>query len=111
MSSYNEDIYFLISWSMNMPQIRQEEVERTTVYLTPRNRQRLADLRRGEKTKVLNEALDRVFSEGEERKEFLKFLESAKNFSRVKPNMPSEQVLRMLRDGQEEELDQLTRRS
>lgn len=54
---------------MAMLQTEQKKVERSTVYLTPRNKQRLAALRRGEET-----------------------------------------MLRMIREGRTEELEQLTQK-
>ena len=50
--------------------LENQNVERTTVYLTPRNKQRLAQLRRGEKTRAINAALDHAFEAQERQRAF-----------------------------------------
>lgn len=87
-----------------MPQIGHEEVERTTVYLTPRNRQRLSELRRGEKTKKINEALDRAFEAEERDQAFESFMQEIDRVEAVKPVMPVEDALRLLREGRDHDV-------
>ena len=81
--------------------------ERVTVYLTPRNRQRLAGLQRGEKMKKLNEALDFAFEKDERRKAFDSFMESVSKVKPVIPLMASDEIVRMLRDGKDADLADL----
>ena len=81
--------------------------ERVTVYLTPQNRQRLASLKRGEKMKKLNEALDFAFEKEERRKAFDGFMESLKAVDPATPIMPSDEIVRMLREGRDGDLADL----
>lgn len=85
------------------------QAERTTVYITPQNRAYLASFRRGEKTRKLNEALD-AQREAEERREagerFLAMLDSIEPVPAV---MPSEDIVRLLREGREDELHDIIR--
>ncbi len=73
----------------------REQVERATVYLTPRNKKRLAKLRRGEKTRKLNEALDNAFRQDEKKQAFENLMDSIADIEPVKPKISSSQVLRM----------------
>lgn len=90
--------------AMSMPQIGQEEVERTTVYLTARNRQRLSELRRGEKTKKINEALDRAFEEAEREQAFETFMQELEGIETVTPVMSSVDAVRLLREGRDHDV-------
>lgn len=87
-----------------MPVMEQEAVERTTVYLTSQNRQRLRDLRRGEKTKKINEALDRIFAEEEKKRAFEEFMQEFDALEPVVPSMPSVQATRLLRTGRDHDV-------
>jgi uncharacterized membrane protein YqiK len=89
---------------MNMAQTAQEEVERTTVYLTARNKQRLKGLRRGEKTKKLNEALNKAFEGVEREKAFEAFMYELDSIELVKPVMSSIEAIRLLREGRDHEV-------
>lgn len=92
-----------------MPQIGQEEVERTTVYLTARNRQRLSELRRGEKTKKINEALDRAFEEAEREQAFETFMQELESIEAVTPVMSSVDAVRLLREGRDHDVTDKSR--
>ena len=87
-----------------MPQLAEQQVERTTVYLTPLNRTRLSALRRGEKNKKINEALDRAFEEEERQKAFESFMAEVEAIDPVTPVMPSVEAVRMLREGRDHEV-------
>jgi hypothetical protein len=89
---------------MNMPRVGQEEVERTTVYLTPRNRQRLGMLRRGEKTRRINEALNRSFEEDEREEAFDVFMQELDAIEPVKPVASSTDAIRDLREGRDHQV-------
>ena len=81
-----------------MPTAKPKELERATVYLTPKNKHRLATLRRGEKTKTLNEALNHVFAEQERREAFKDFMASVQQITPVKPIVSSAEALRRIRE-------------
>ena len=82
----------------------REQVERVTVYLTPKNKQRLAQLRRGEKTKKLNEALDRAFADDEKDQAFEAFMDRLEKVKPVEPSVSSVDAVRMLREGRDHAL-------
>ena len=79
----------------------REPVERVTVYLTPQNRKRLANLRRGEKTRTVNEALNRVFEREEKQRHFEELMDSVRNTKPVTPFISGVDTIRMLREGRD----------
>ena len=82
----------------------REPVERVTVYLTPQNRKRLANLRRGEKTKTVNEALNRVFEREEKQHHFEEFMNTVKRVKPVTPLVSGIDTVRMLREGRDHDV-------
>ncbi len=89
---------------MTMAEATRDQVERATVYLTPRNKERLGKLRRGEKTRKLNEALDRAFAMEEREQAFEVFMEGLDQVEPVRPIRSSAETLRMLREGRDHEV-------
>ena len=82
-----------------MPAPKSEApMSRMSIYITEPNRRRLAAIPRGQKTELVNEALDKVLSDIEKRKNFDKFLEDARNFPRVKYKKSSEEMIREVRE-------------
>ncbi|MEM6406089.1 MAG: hypothetical protein AAF669_05820 [Pseudomonadota bacterium] len=79
----------------------REPVERVTVYLTPQNRRRLANLRRGEKTKTVNEALNYVFEREEKQRYFEEFMDTVRNTKPVTPLVSGVNTIRRLREGRD----------
>ena len=82
----------------------REPVERVTVYLTPQNRKRLASLRGEEKTKTLNEALNRVFEREEKQHHFEEFMNTVKNVKPVTPLASGVDTVRMLREDRDHDV-------
>jgi hypothetical protein len=82
----------------------REPVERVTVYLTPQNRRRLANLQRGEKTKTINEALNHVFEQEEKQRYFEEFMNTVKNTQPVTPLVSGVDTVRMLREGRDHDI-------
>lgn len=99
MYSYNEDIYYSINEAMIMAEAIREQVERVTVYLTPQNKQRLASLRRGQKTKKLNEVLNQAFEVEDRKNAFEEFMQEVGTIEPVEPIMSSIETVRKLRAG------------
>lgn len=87
-----------------MAEAARDNLERVTLYLTPQNKQRLAQLRRGEKNKKLNEALDRAFAIEEREASFEKFMAQIDGIAPAKPNQPTAETLRMLREGRDHDV-------
>jgi len=83
---------------------RRELVERVTVYLTSRNRKRLANLRRGEKTKTINAALDHAFEKAEKQHYFAEFMGNIKQIKPMAPLISSIDATRNLRDGRDHDI-------
>ena len=73
-------------------------MSRMSIYISEENRRRLDEVPRGEKTELVNRALDGVLSDLEKQRNFDKFLEMARNFPRVKANKSVEEMLRELRE-------------
>ena len=94
---------------MKMPEAIREQMERVTVYLTPQNKQRLAQLRRGDKTRKLNEALDRAFAMEERAAAFESFMAKVEDIIPAKPVQPSEDSIRALREGRDHEVADLSK--
>ncbi len=78
--------------------IDKQEKTRTSVYITEENRRRLAKIPRGEKTRLINEALDDALTELDRKVAYGKFVESLKTLKRVKSKKTSEELVRELRE-------------
>ena len=89
---------------VSMPELAKHEVERTTVYLTPLNRLRLSALRRGEKSKKINDALNRAFEEEERKAAFEAFMANLNAVEARESVMPSIEAVRLLRKGKDHEV-------
>ena len=90
---------------MSVAQKESNEAVRTTLYLTQSNKQWLNRQPRGQRTDIVNKAIAKVQEEKEiesKKQDLLKFM---KNIKPVKSLMPSEKIIRMIRDGREDELD------
>jgi hypothetical protein len=77
---------------------RKSAMSRMSIYISESNRRRLDGIPRGEKTELVNKALDQALSEIERQKNFDTFLEMARNFPRIKMKKSSEDMLRELRE-------------
>ncbi len=77
---------------------RKPAMSRMSIYISEENRRRLDAVPRGEKTELVNKALDGVLSDLEKRRNFDAFLEMARNFPRVKAKKSVEEMLRELRE-------------
>jgi len=77
---------------------------RTTLYLTQENRARLNRIPRGKKTELMNKAIANALEELEREENSKKFLEMIAEIEPVKPKYSSEEMVRMLREGREQEL-------
>ena len=87
-----------------MADAKRDAVERATVYLTLQNKERLARLRRGEKTRKLNEALDLAFAMEERERAFEAFMRDLDRVEPVQPVQSSIETLRTLREGRDHEV-------
>lgn len=87
-----------------MTQPKEAVVERATVYLTPRNKERLARLPRGEKARKLNEALDLAFAMEEQERAFDAFMRGLDQVEPVEPVEASIEALHKLRDGRDHDV-------
>lgn len=79
---------------------------RTTLYLTENNKKWLETQPRGQRTQIINEAIKRIKEEEEGKAKKHKLLKFIENIKPIKSLIPSEKMIRMIRDGKEEELDQ-----
>jgi hypothetical protein len=77
---------------------------RTTLYLTQENRERLDRIPRGQKTALMNKAIANALEEIEREENAQKFLKMLEAIQPVKTEYSSEQMVRMLREGKEQEL-------
>lgn len=77
---------------------REAPMTRMSIYISEANRRRLDTIPRGEKTELVNKALDDALSEIERLKNFDEFLEMARNFPRIKARKSGEEMLRELRE-------------
>ncbi|ASF45376.1 hypothetical protein [Methylovulum psychrotolerans] len=77
---------------------------RTTLYLTQENRERLDRIPRGQKTALMNKAIANALEEIEREENAQKFLKMLATIQPVKTEYSSEQMVRMLREGKEQEL-------
>ena len=76
-----------------------KENERTTVYLTSINKKRFASLNRGEKMRLLNEAIDQIFAKTERSKAFKNFSTLVAAVQPVDPLVPSDEAVDRARSG------------
>lgn len=77
---------------------------RTTLYLTQENRKRLDRIPRGQKTDLMNKAIAKVLEELEREENAQKFIKMLATIEPVKAKYSSEEMVRMLREGKEQEL-------
>lgn len=77
---------------------REAAMSRMSIYISESNRRRLDAIPRGEKTELVNKALDEALSEIEKQKNFDDFLRMVKAIKPVKMHKNSEEVLRELRE-------------
>lgn len=76
-----------------------KEYERTTVYLTTSNKKRFASLNRGEKMRLLNEAIDQIFAKAERSRAFKNFSALVATVQPVDPVVPSDEAVARARSG------------
>jgi len=77
---------------------------RTTLYLTQDNRKKLDRIPRGQKTDLMNRAIAKVLEELEREENANQFLNMLANIKPVKADYSSVEMVRMLREGKEQEL-------
>lgn len=77
---------------------------RMTLYLTQENKERLDRIPRGQKTDLMNKAIANALEEIEREENGQKFLKMLASIKPVKSEYSSEQMVRMLREGKEQEL-------
>jgi hypothetical protein len=86
-----------MSYMGKIDDIDKQEKTRTSIYITEANRKRLAKVPRGQKTKLINKALDKVLSELERKAAMAEFIERAKTTKKVKSTRSSEDMIYELR--------------
>ena len=74
---------------------------RTTLYLTPENKQGLDRIPRGQKTALMNRAIANALKELEKKENSKKFIEMITQISPVKTELSSEVMVQNLREGKE----------
>lgn len=77
---------------------------RTTLYLTQENRKRLDRIPKGQKTDLMNRAIAKALEELEREENANKFLNMVASIKPVKTKYSSEEMVRMLREGKEQQL-------
>lgn len=77
---------------------------RTTLYLTQENKRRLDRIPRGQKTALMNKAIANALIELERQENAQKFLTLIATIQPVKTTYSSEEMVRMLREGKEQDL-------
>jgi hypothetical protein len=77
---------------------------RTTLYLTQENRQRLDRIPRGQKTALMNRAIANALEELEREENAQKFLNMLEAIQPVTTAYSSQEMVRMLREGNEQAL-------
>ena len=77
---------------------------RTTLYLTQENKRRLDRIPRGQKTTLMNKAIADALAELERKENAQKFLTMLATIQPVKTAYSSEEMVRMLREGKEQQL-------
>ena len=76
---------------------RKPAMSRMSIYISEENRRRLDAIPRGEKTKLVNNALDGILSDLEKQRNFDKFLDEVRSIKPVKMRKSTEDMLRELR--------------
>jgi len=74
---------------------------RTTLYLTPENKQGLDRIPRGQKTALMNRAIANALKELDEKENAKKFIEMIDQIEPVKMDLSSEEIVRHLRADKE----------
>jgi len=74
---------------------------RTTLYLTPENKQGLDKIPRGQKTALMNRAIAAALKELEKKQNSAKFLEMIKAIQPVRSEQSSESMIQHLREKNE----------
>ena len=77
---------------------RKPAMSRMSIYISEENRRRLDSIPRGEKTELVNKALDGVLGDLEKKRNFGKFLDHVRSIKPVKMRKSSEEMLRELRE-------------
>ena len=86
-----------------LTEIEQGKI-RTTLYLTQENKRRLDRIPRGQKTALMNKAIADALAELERQENAQKFLKMLATIQPVKTAYSSEEMVRLLREGKEQEL-------
>lgn len=86
-----------------LTEIEQGKI-RTTLYLTQENKKRLDRIPRGQKTTLMNKAIANALEELEREENTQKFLKMLATIKPVKTAYSSEEMVRMLREGKEQQL-------
>jgi len=81
-------------------QTEQSKV-RTTLYLTPENKQGLDRIPRGQKTALMNRAIANALKELDKKENAKKFIEMIDQIEPVKMDLSSEEIVRHLRADKE----------
>jgi|GEM_PF-1366763 len=81
-------------------QTEQNKV-RTTLYLTPENKQGLDRIPRGQKTALMNRAIANALKELDIKENAKQFIEMIKQIKPVKMDLSSEDIVRHLRENKE----------
>lgn len=74
---------------------------RTTLYLTPENKQGLDRIPRGQKTALMNRAISNALKELEKKENAKQFIEMIDQIEPVKMDLSSEDIVRHLRANKE----------
>jgi len=74
---------------------------RTTLYLTPENKQGLDRIPRGQKTALMNRAIANALKELEKKENGQKFIEMITQIEPVAMDLSSVEIVRQLREGKE----------
>jgi len=74
---------------------------RTTLYLTPENKQGLDRIPRGQKTALMNKAIANALKELDKKENAKQFIEMIDQIEPVKMDLSSEEIIRQLRADKE----------
>jgi hypothetical protein len=81
---------------------------RTTLYLTPENKQGLDRIPKGQKTALMNRAIANALKELEQKENNQKFLDMISHIEPVKADLSSEAMVQRLRNGKQLASDQVS---
>ncbi len=84
----------------NTRQVEHEKI-RTTLYLTPENKQGLDRIPRGQKTALMNRAIAGALKELEKKENAKQFVDMIAGVTPVPTPLSSEEMIRQLRAGKE----------